>query len=30
MNLEKISNINARIETSDKKERKEILFEKIE
>lgn len=30
MNLEKISNINARIETPDKKERKEILFEKIE
>ena len=29
MNLEKISNINARIETSDKKERKEVLFEKI-
>lgn len=30
MNLEKISNINARIETPDKKERKEILYEKIE
>ncbi len=29
MNLEKISNISARVETLDKKERKEILFERI-